>query len=155
MSKWCDTCHRNKTNDKWNSCDNTCPVFGKNFEELAEMIINLSKEKKEETQMKPIEIIFKSYDEEYKARFWRNNYSDNGNLYVGIITWDEEYKYWEPWGDLTVNLGVNCRPNEAFLDTNNCSHELIAVLLDKGYIKDTGLVRPSGWCVYPLVEFTE
>ena len=54
--------------------------------------------------MKPIEITFAFLGEEYKARFWKNNYVNNNNLYIGILTWNEEYKYWEPWGDLTVNI---------------------------------------------------
>ena len=103
----------------------------------------------------PIEITFTFFGETYKARFWKNNYVNNKNLYIGIVTWDEEYECWEPWGDLTVNLGVTCKPNEAFLDTNNCASEIISVLMDKGYVKPTGFTRQSGFCAYPLVEFTE
>lgn len=105
---------------------------------------------------KPIEITFRFFDEEHRARFWKNEYANNGNLYVGVTTWDKDFKCWMPWGDLTVNLpGMKCEPNEAFLDTNNCAPEIIRILKDKGYIKDTGITRPSGWCIYPLVEFTE
>lgn len=39
MSKWCNTCHRNDLKDKWNSCSSDCPVFGKDFDELAEIVI--------------------------------------------------------------------------------------------------------------------
>ena len=104
---------------------------------------------------KPIEITFRFFDEEHRARFWKSEYANNGNLYVGVVTWDEKCKYWESWGDLTVNLDMKCKPNEAFLDTNNCAPEIIRILKDKGYIKDTGFIRPSGFCVYPLVVFTE
>ena len=106
--------------------------------------------------MKPIEITFNFLGEEYKARFWKSNYMNNGNLYIGIVTWDEENEYFEPWCDLTVNLpGMKCEPNEAFLDTNNCAHEIISTLMNKGYIKDTSITRQSGFCTYPLVEFTQ
>lgn len=105
---------------------------------------------------KTIEITFKFFDEEYRARFCKSEYMNNGNLYVGVVTWDEENEYWELWSDLTVNLpGMCCKPNEAFLDTNNCTPEIIVALMDKGYIKDTGLARQSGFCTYPLVEFSE
>ena len=105
--------------------------------------------------MKPIEINFKFYDETHRARFWKDNYVDNGNLYVGVTYWDEEFEDWMPWGDLTVNLDIPCKSNEAFLDTNNCSPDIIRVLKEKGYIKDVGITRQSGFCTYPLVEFTE
>lgn len=45
MSKWCNTCHRNEITGEWKSCDKSCPVFGKEFDELArEMIKNNNKE---------------------------------------------------------------------------------------------------------------
>ncbi len=105
--------------------------------------------------MKPIEINFSFLGETYKARFCRNEYF-NENLYVGVTYWDEEFECWMPWGDLTVNLpGFLLEENEAFLDTNNCAPEIIRILKEKGYIKDTGVTRQSGFCTYPLVEFTE
>lgn len=104
----------------------------------------------------PIEINFTFFEEEHKARFWKSEYANNGNLYIGVVTWEEEDEYWESWGDLTVNLpGMKCEENEAFLDTNNCASEIIDILEKKGYIKYTGIVRQSGFCVYPLVEFSE
>ena len=39
MSKWCETCYRNNMSDEWKSCDDSCPVFGKYFEELAKFNI--------------------------------------------------------------------------------------------------------------------
>lgn len=105
---------------------------------------------------KPIEINFRFFDEEHKARFWKSEYANNGNTYIGVVYWDEECECWMPWGDLTVNLpAMKCEPNEAFLDTNNCAPEIIKILRDKGYIKDTGITRQSGFCTYPLVEFSD
>lgn len=104
---------------------------------------------------KPIEITFKFFDKEYRARFWKSEYLNNGSLYIGVVHWDEECNSWMPWGDLTVNLGTSLDENEAFLDVNNCAPEIIKNLMDKGYIKDTGIAKPSGWCTYPLVEFSE
>lgn len=105
---------------------------------------------------KPIEITFKTWGAKHKARFWKSEYANNGNTYIGIVTWDEEDECWEAWGDLTVNLPYTClEENQAFLDTNNCTPEIIEILIDKGYIKNTGVTKQSGWCVYPLVELTE
>ena len=39
MSKWCDTCYRNEITEEWKSCNSDCPVFGKDFEELARLVI--------------------------------------------------------------------------------------------------------------------
>lgn len=102
-----------------------------------------------------VEITFGFLGETYKARFEKSEYANNGNLYIGVATWDEEYEYWEPWCDLTVNLGVSLPGNEAYLDTNNCAPEIIQCLMDKGYAVDTGMVKYSGFCTYPLVRFTE
>ena len=44
MGKWCNTCHRNELKDKWNSCRNDCPIFGKDFDDLAEMVIKQKEE---------------------------------------------------------------------------------------------------------------
>lgn len=107
--------------------------------------------------MKTIEIIFEAYGEKHRARFFESKYMNNKTLYVGVLTWDEECQYWESWGDLTVNLPgtTSLDEREAFLDTNNCSKDLIVQLKKAGYIKETGITRKSGFCTYPLVEFSE
>lgn len=35
MSQWCNECHQNKMFGQWKSCENDCPIFGLNFEDLA------------------------------------------------------------------------------------------------------------------------
>lgn len=40
MSRWCNTCHHNE----YQSCNKDCVVFGKNFEELAEIVIKQERE---------------------------------------------------------------------------------------------------------------
>ena len=39
MGKWCGICYRNEIYNDWWSCNEDCPVFGKDFEELAKIII--------------------------------------------------------------------------------------------------------------------
>ena len=102
-----------------------------------------------------IEIEFNAYGETHKARFEKSEYANNRNLYVGVATWDEEYQYWEPWCDLTVNLDIPLDGDAAFLDTNGCTPEIINALTDKGYVINTGMTRSSGFCTYPLVRFTK
>jgi len=103
-----------------------------------------------------VEIKFVFFDEEKRARFCRAKYVNNDNLYIGVETWNDEYQGWEPWCDLTVNLpGMDCEENTAFLDINGCNPEIIAELHDKGYIQDTDIRVPSGYCSYPLVTFSQ
>lgn len=35
MSQWCNECHQNKMFGQWKSCENDCPIFGLDFEDLA------------------------------------------------------------------------------------------------------------------------
>lgn len=44
MSKWCDTCSRNKITGELRSCSKDCPAFGKHHEELAEIVIRQQQE---------------------------------------------------------------------------------------------------------------
>jgi len=102
-----------------------------------------------------VEITFVFFDEEKRARFYRAKYV-NENIYIGVETWNEELQYWEPWCDLTVNLpGMDCEENTAFLDINGCNPEIIAELHKKEYIQDMGVIVPSGYCSYPLVQFSQ
>ena len=104
---------------------------------------------------KPIEIEFEFLGKTRKARFHKNTYANNGNLYVGVLTWDEEYEYWEPWSDLTTNLNVPCKPNTAFVKMEISGEEIMDALVEKGYAMETGVMRCSGYSVFPMYEFTD
>ena len=39
MAKWCGTCAKCAITGEYNGCDDSCPVFGKSFEELAEIAV--------------------------------------------------------------------------------------------------------------------
>lgn len=79
------------------------------------------------------------------------NYTENGNLYVGLLTHEEGYP--APWQNLTVNLSFKCAPNRAYIDTNNNGNEIIAWLEKNKLGHCTGNLMPSGYCVYPEFEF--
>jgi hypothetical protein len=96
-------------------------------------------------------INLKKYGANHPMTFQLANYTENGNLYVGMITNEEGYP--EPWSNLTVNLSVPCKPNRAYIDTNNNGEEIIEWLEENGLGKWTGGIRPSGWCFYPEFEF--
>ena len=81
-----------------------------------------------------------------------HKYSSNDNLAIQMMCWDEEL-FPEPWSMLTVNLDVKCRPNCAFIDTNNNGRSIVDWLISNNLGKTTGMVRASGWCIYPEFEF--
>ena len=96
-------------------------------------------------------LILNKYGKERPITFYLDNYLQNGNLYVGMITHEEGYP--EPWSDLTVNLGVECKANCAYIDTNNNGDAIIAWLCENNLGYPTGHMRPSGFCIYPEFEF--
>lgn len=59
-----------------------------------------------------------------------------------------------PYADLTVSFGEfiglkNC----AYVDTNNC--DFASQILEQGVARETGFHKTSGFCPYPLWEFSE
>lgn len=88
---------------------------------------------------------------EFEVTLHINHYANNGNLYIGMTCWDDE-GYPEPYGDLTVNLGIKCKDTCAFVDTNN-NPGIERWLAENRLAKPTGRVAPSGFCVYPEYEF--
>ena len=91
------------------------------------------------------------YGTAHPMTFELATYVENGNLYVGLLCHDDGYPM--PWQNLTVNLSVPCKPNRAFIDTNNNGNEIIDWLEQNGLGYYTGNLMPSGWCVYPEFEF--
>jgi hypothetical protein len=100
---------------------------------------------------------FKSqWGTEYNVFFFKSNYMDNNRIYVGCMCENEEYGGYEPYCDVTVNLDQKMpKGNYGFLDTNNGDRNLFNLMYGNGWIKDTGMFGFSGFCMYPLVEFTE
>jgi hypothetical protein len=68
-----------------------------------------------------------------------------------MITWEEDWP--EPWSDLTVNLGVKCADNCAYIDTNNNGDRIVEWLITNKIATLTGGMRSSGFCVYPEMKF--
>ena len=86
--------------------------------------------------------------------FLKARYQKNDNLAIQVFSKIEEQDSWEPWCNLTVNLPEHTIDgNKAFLDTNNCSEEIIEWLLENGHANIIGKAQ-SGYCIYPLAEFS-
>lgn len=75
----------------------------------------------------------------------------NGNLYVGLLSTFKGQP--TPWQNLTVNLGVGCKENCAFIDTNNNGERIIKWLTDHNLGHVTGRKQSSGFWEYPEFEF--
>lgn len=111
--------------------------------------------REEAITMKPIKITTR-WNEELEFIFQVNRYANGNNLAIEVLSWNEECKFWEPYSTLTINLpGMHNEPREAFIDTNNGDPNIIKALEKLGYIKNTGIVRNSGYCIYPLYEFSK
>ena len=92
------------------------------------------------------------WGDKIEVRLARRAYAD-GSLAVQMLWCGDGY--WEPYADVTVNLGdrVNQNASFAYVDANN-SPAMPQFLVENGLATHTGMTRPSGYCVYPLYAFT-
>lgn len=89
------------------------------------------------------------YGEIYKVRLIRSTYDIYGNLAIMLESWDEEYKSWEPFGTLTVNICQLPDKNLAAIDVNNCPFaEDFIETYQLGKLTHSRLT--SGFCIYPV-----
>ena len=93
------------------------------------------------------------WDTEYEIKFVKCSYCCDGSLAIEALNKDEGGEWWEDYGTLTVNLGYPLLPGQAFLDTNNLP-DLADFVMERGWAEQVGM-EASGFCVYPLVEFTD
>ena len=79
----------------------------------------------------------------------------NGGLAVRMLSKyeDECGVEWEPYADLTRWL-FDVGDRSAFVDENNLPG-IGKWLETNGLAVDTGIEMPSGYCIYPLYEFTD
>ena len=93
------------------------------------------------------------YGADRKITLAKNQYAENDNLAVEMVSHDEDYP--EAWSDLTVNLSRECKPDCAFIDTNDNGSDIIDWLVKNDIAYPTGRTGASGFCVYPEVKFTD
>lgn len=91
------------------------------------------------------------YGDNYTLAFERAEYCF-GDIAIEVHCKEEGEEWWEPYATLTVNLGL-CFDGQAHLDTNNVKH-LCEFVMERGWAKRIG-EGASGYCTYPLVEFTD
>ena len=96
-------------------------------------------------------LTLKAWGAERQISFHLANYSNNGNLYVGLIMHDEDGL--EPWSDLTVNLDTKLPPDRAYVDLNNNGREILNWIIDNELGIPTFSTKISGFCEYPEFVF--
>ena len=79
-----------------------------------------------------------------------DSYHNSRCLFLGLTT--NEEGFYEPYGDISVNLNDNAPDYCAYVDTNNMP-ELEKFLEDNEIGYFTGMVKQSGFCTYPLYMF--
>ena len=75
------------------------------------------------------------------------SYFNNGNLVLLLQDWNNGEP--EPWGDLTVNLGISLDQDCAFVDVNHLGQEILPWLENEGLATPTGCTQQSGFVSYP------
>lgn len=93
----------------------------------------------------------KAWGEEHEIILSIEHYADNNNL--AIQMWHIEDGVLLPWSILTVNTDKRCKPNCAFIDTNNNGDHMIEWLEKYNLGMQTGNFNVSGYCIYPEFEF--
>lgn len=86
--------------------------------------------------------------------FAKNVYMD-GNTAIMIYSLDEDGGYLEPYADLTVNVEFLADPYRAAIDTNNLGEAILGWLEGQDIAEPTGGVLHSGFCNYPICEFSQ
>lgn len=92
-----------------------------------------------------------AWGKDHQITFEIHKYAENDNLAIQMLCWDDGYP--EPWSMLTVNLSKKCKPNRAFIDTNNNGDQIMSWLVANNLGKFTGRMDFSGFCVYEEFEF--
>jgi len=92
----------------------------------------------------------------YKIKLQLTSYGNDNSLAITAKCYEEEYKHWEHYGPLTVNLNYDdCDPAPedcAYLNTNNINGVEEFVTENK-LGEFTGITKQSGYCTYPLYRF--
>lgn len=94
----------------------------------------------------------KGWNQEYEVKIEKTKYMNNGNLAISLICYDDEYKYWEPYGILTVNFDEKLPEDYAYVDTNNMPNA--EQFIEENKLGEfVGKYKMSGFCCYPLYKF--
>ena len=80
-----------------------------------------------------------------------DSYQENQNLFIAL--WSKENGEFEPFTDLTKNLSVKLKVNEAFVKTFDENEGLLAFITENQLGKILPEKRRSGFSEYPKIAF--
>lgn len=100
------------------------------------------------------------YGTNYNVVLGKGNYCSNGTVAVLMYECTPKGKIKDVFADLTRNIEDSNvyanKANKQFVDTNNLPASIIGWLEENGIANEVnGICGHSGFCVYPLVEFTQ
>ena len=91
------------------------------------------------------------YGETVSLELQVRSYYSASRLALLLVDWSGGEP--EPWGDLTVNLGVFTEKNCAFVDVNDMGESILPWIEKNGLGKPTGRSQSSGFVTYPEYRF--
>lgn len=80
----------------------------------------------------------------------KGRYAENKTTAL-IVTCDDPQNYGEPWGTISVNLGIKLDDDLIFADINN-NEPLINEMIKQKLLIPTGILQRSGFVEYPLMK---
>ena len=80
----------------------------------------------------------------------KGRYAENKTTAL-IATCDDPQNYGEPWGTVSVNLGIKLCDDEIFADINN-NESLVNEMVKQKLLIPTGITQRSGFVEYPLMK---
>lgn len=93
-----------------------------------------------------------NFGDENNVALVLNMYRDNNNLYIGLEEHDEEFDFWDPFCDVTVN--VRTLPFlESAINIEFGGQEKIDFLIQNGFGELTDKKLRSGFLEFPVFRF--
>lgn len=97
---------------------------------------------------------FKHHGKEYRGQLSAAQYG-NGNLAVQLMSWDEEYEFWEPYAKLSVNTELILEADFFVAKTYSENEGLIEQFIESGIFENTGQVVPLGYASGAILKLTD
>ena len=94
----------------------------------------------------------------YNIVLAKSSYFLNNTIAVLMYISTPKGKVKENFDNLTVNIGESsllANDTKQFIDTNNLGNDIVKWLVKNKIAKKTDIVGFSGYCRYPMVEFTK
>lgn len=99
---------------------------------------------------------FRQFDTEYVGYFEQEQYGNNSNLAVQLMSWEDDGGYWTPHATISINTDLILPPDEFVAKNYNESEGLPESLLALGYFEDTGKRTSFGHCRnVPIYRLTD